>query len=197
MSSHEPLASVSPRSPETADQPQPVPPAGSSLGGFIRDLLETIIPAVLLALVISHFVAQGTYVEGQSMEPNLHNEQRLIVEKVSYHLHPPRRGDIIVINVDFSDVPLIKRVIGLPGETVSIRDSQVFIDGQPLEEAYLPTLFMRDYGPTQVPPDCVFVMGDNRGASNDSRAFGPVLLDSIVGRAWVSYWPPEDLGIVR
>lgn len=176
---------------------QPTQTTGSSLGGVVREILETVIPAVLLALLISHFVAQGTYVEGQSMEPNLHNEQRLIVEKLSYHLHPPRRGDIVVINVEFSDVPLIKRVIGLPGETVEVHDGRVFIDGQPLDEPYLPTLFMRDYGPAQVPPEYIFVMGDNRGASNDSRIFGPVSQDSIVGRAWVSYWPPDQIGLLK
>lgn len=180
-----------PSSPQEGKTPSP------SVGGIIREILETVIPAVLLALLISHFVAQGTYVEGQSMEPNLHNEQRLIVEKISYHLHLPRRGNIVVIDVDFSDIPLIKRVIGLPGETVEIRDNRVLIDGQPLDEPYLPTLFMRDYGPLQVPDGFIFVMGDNRGASNDSRAFGPVSLDRIMGRAWVSYWPPDEIGLLR
>jgi signal peptidase I len=176
---------------------QPTPPRSSPVGSAVREILETIIPAVLLALLISLFVAQGTYVEGQSMEPNLHNEQRLIVEKVSYRLHPPRRGDIVVINVEFSDVPLIKRVIGLPGETVEVHDGRVFIDGQPLDEPYLPALFMRDYGPAQVPEGHIFVMGDNRGASNDSRAFGPVSQESIVGRAWVSYWPPDEIRLLK
>lgn len=179
------------------NESQPTPSRSSSLGGVVREVLETIIPAVLLALLISHFVAQGTYVEGQSMEPNLHNEQRLIVEKLSYHLHPPRRGDIVVIDVEFSEVPLIKRVIGLPGEMVEVRENRVLIDGQPLDEPYLPALFMRDYGPAQVPEGHIFVMGDNRGASNDSRIFGPVSQDSIVGRAWVSYWPPNEIGLLK
>ena len=196
MSSQEPIVANSPESPGMADQSQTAP-SRPSVGGVIREILETVIPAVLLALLISHFVAQGTYVEGQSMEPNLHNEQRLIVEKISYHLHLPRRGNIVVIDVDFSDIPLIKRVIGLPGETVEIRENRVLIDGQPLDEPYLPTLFMREYGPAQVPEGHIFVMGDNRGASNDSRAFGPVSVDRIIGKAWVSYWPPDEIGLLK
>jgi signal peptidase I len=177
---------------------RPKPSDGkATLGSILRDVLETVIPATLLALLISHFVAQGTHVYGQSMEPNLHTDQRVIVEKVSYLFHIPRRGDIVVIDVDFSDIPLIKRVIGLPGETVEVRGNQVFIDGEPLEEPYLSRLFQRDFGPTVVPPDHVFVMGDNRGASSDSRVHGPFPVSRILGRAWLSYWPLQDVGLVK
>ncbi len=169
----------------------------TTLGSTVRDVLETVIPAVLLALLISHFVAQGTHVYGQSMEPNLHTDQRVIIEKVSYRLHAPRRGDVVVIDVDFSDIPLIKRVIGLPGETVEIRDGQVLIDGKPLQEPYLSHVFQPDYGPTLVPPGYIFAMGDNRGQSSDSRAHGPFPVSSIIGRAWLSYWPLQDVGLVK
>jgi signal peptidase I len=92
---------------------------------------------------------------------------------------------------------LIKRIIALAGETIEVRDGVVHIDGQPLQEEYLVRQTRGSYGPATIPEGHVFVMGDNRGASNDSRIFGPVSLDRVVGRAWVSYWPFEDVGIVQ
>ncbi len=180
-------------------EPAPVEwrPQRSGAGGFLRDILETLIPAVLLALLISHFIAQTTYVYGYSMEPNLHDQQRLIVEKMSYHFHTPRRGDIVIIDMGTGEIPLIKRVIGLPGETVEIQDNQVLINGQPLAEPYLSNVRQYDYGPVQVPAGYFFAMGDNRSASADSRTYGPFAVDRILGRAWLSYWPLEDAGPVN
>ena len=163
----------------------------------MRELVDTIAPAFVIALLINLFLAQGTYVVGQSMEPNLHTAQRLIVEKVSYKLHAPKRGDIVVIRVEGFDHPLIKRVIGLPGETVEIRDNRVSIDGELLQEPYLEDVRQSSYGPTYVEPAHVFAMGDNRLASNDSRYLGAFPLDKILGRAWLSYWPLEDLRLVQ
>jgi signal peptidase I len=160
---------------------------------LLVDVVETILPAFVLALLINLFLAQGTYVHGQSMEPNLHPDQRLIVEKLSYRFHAPQRGDIVVVRVEDLEIPLIKRVIGLPGETVEIRDNHVFIDGRPLTEAYLANAVQQNYGPIRVPALHVFVMGDNRRASNDSRVFGPVHVDRIIGRAWLSYWPLREI----
>ena len=131
------------------------------------------------------------------MEPNLHTSQRLIVEKVSYKVHIPRRGDIVVIAMDEFEIPLIKRVIGLPGETIEIRENQVYINGHVLQEAYLPDIAQRNWGPTLVAAGHVFVMGDNRRASNDSRSFGPVPVDRITGKAWLSYWPPKEIRFVE
>jgi signal peptidase I len=156
-------------------------------------VLETVAPAFVIALLINLFLVQSTYVHGQSMEPSLHPAQRLIVEKVSYKLHIPRRGDIVVVDVEGYDIPLIKRVIGLPGETVEVRDNHVSIDGQMLDEQYLRDVIQEDYGPLRVAADHVFVMGDNRGASNDSRYFGPVPIERVLGRAWLSYWPLQEL----
>lgn len=186
------------------DEPEPLdsPPRRGlfrELLQLVREVLETLLPAILIALLINVFVGQATRVEGQSMEPNLHTEQRLVVEKLSYRFHGPRRFDIVVIRVPSQgDELLIKRVIGLPGETVEFRDGQVFIDGQPLDEPYVSeSTRMGRSGKVQVPPLYVFVMGDNRSHSNDSRSFGPVPIANIVGRAWLSYWPPEDAGLVE
>ncbi|MBC7261041.1 MAG: signal peptidase I [Chloroflexi bacterium] len=164
----------------------------------IREILETILPALLIVLVVNLFLAQATRVEGQSMEPNLHNNQRLIIEKVSYHFHPPRRGDIVVIKLpNRNSDPLIKRVVGLPGETIEIRDGHVYINGQMLEEPYLHQLTYGNVPPHVIAPGHVFVLGDNRGASNDSRSFGEVKISYIVGRAWFRYWPLDEIGFVR
>ena len=175
----------------------PKPTTRTTLGRLLKELVDTIAPAFVIALLFNLFLAQGTYVYGQSMEPNLHAAQRLIVEKVSYKLHTPERGDIVVIHVEGFDHPLIKRVIGLPGETVEIHDNRVVIDGELLEEPYLDDVRQSNYGPTYVESSHVFVMGDNRPASNDSRYFGAVLLDKIVGRAWLSYWPLEEVRRVQ
>jgi signal peptidase I len=170
---------------------------GRMLYGLLVEVVDTVLPALVIAVLVNLFVAQGTYVHGQSMEPNLHTDQRLIVEKVSYRLRGPQRGDIVVVRVPGHEVPLIKRVIGLAGETVEICEGRVWIDGQPLGEAYLADVKQRDYGPHTVPARHVFVMGDNRNYSNDSRFFGPVRLEQIWGRAWLSYWPPQEFGLLH
>ncbi len=189
-----------------AYSPPPVPQSSRPLvsasentltRGF-REMVETILPAVLIALLIHLFLAQATRVEGYSMEPTLFGHQRLVIEKVSYHLHPPQRGDIIVIHVpNYGREMLIKRVIGLPGETIEVANGQVLINGQALAEPYLRSVTRGDYPPLTVPKDAVFVMGDNRNNSNDSRAFGPISFDNIVGKAWVRYWPVGNMGLVN
>lgn len=185
------------------DQPAPIAPVASSptwlagAGRFVRDVLETVVPAIVIALLIHVFLAQATRVYGQSMEPNLHTDMRLVVEKISYRLHAPERGDIVVLRLEPGEELLIKRVIGLPGDEVSVHDGQVYINGQPLDEPYLDQETRGNLAPRVVPPLHVFVMGDNRRASNDSRSFGPVHLDNIVGRAWFSYWPPNDAGALE
>jgi signal peptidase I len=184
-------------SPES-DSPDPRFGLGRWLVGLFREVLETILPAILIALLINVFVGQATRVEGQSMEPSLHTDQRLVVEKVSYRFHGPHRFDIVVLKLPGQgDELLIKRVIGLPGEAVELRDGHIYINGERLEEPFV----VQDTRPGRqrrvtVPPLHVYVLGDNRSHSNDSRSFGPVPIENIVGRAWVSYWPLEEVGLV-
>ncbi len=188
------------------EEPPPEPSFLKKVLHLIREVLETVVPAVLIALLINLFLAQATRVYGQSMEPNLHTDQRLIVEKLSYNaflrqylgFDGPDRGDVVVIRLHTqNDELLIKRVIGLPGDLVEIRDGQVFLNGDPLYEPYLDDRTTGTYGPTTVPPLHIFVLGDNRSSSNDSRSFGTVSLKDVVGRAWFSYWPPDQTGFVR
>ena len=165
---------------------------------LLRELVETVIPAVLIAAFITLFLAQATQVYGQSMEPNLHPGQRLIVEKISYRFYSPHRGDVVVLRLpEQSGNYLIKRVVGLPGETIEIRDHQAFIDGRPLTEPYINDTVRYSMSPRLIPLDAVFVLGDNRDFSNDSHSFGPVPLSNVIGRAWIRYWPPTEIGLVR
>jgi signal peptidase I len=183
---------------EPAGPTPAAPAAGRRVVRMVREILETVLPALLIALLINVFVGQATRVEGQSMEPNLHTDQRLVVEKVSYRFHGPQRFDVVVLRLPGQgDELLIKRVIGLPGETVEFRDGSVYINGNKLDEPFLEDN-TRPGRQSQVvvPPLHVYVMGDNRDHSNDSRSFGPVPIENIVGRAWVSYWPPESVGVV-
>lgn len=183
---------------EPLPQPAPEQTVWKQSMKLLREVLETIVPAIIIALLINLFLAQATRIYGQSMEPNLHNDQRLVVEKISYRVHAPRRGDVVVIRVGSADSELlIKRVIGLPGEEVQIRKGRVYIDGRPLEEPYISQLTYGDYGPNYVPPLHLFVLGDNRGFSNDSRSFGMIPIENVVGQAWFSYWPIDRLGFVR
>jgi signal peptidase I len=167
----------------------------------VREVLETMVPAVVIALLINLLLAQATRVFGQSMEPNLHSDQRVVVEKISYsewfRLRGPQRGDVVVFRISPNSDLLIKRVIGLPGDRIEIREGQVLINGELLDEPYLSQPTYGDYGPADVPPLHIFVLGDNRGFSNDSRAFGPLSLESVIGRAWFSYWPPDQWGFLH
>jgi signal peptidase I len=136
----------------------------------------------------------------RNLIPGQHHEGKDVV----YLFHPPERGDIIVLNPPVrTDKPYIKRVIALPGETVAIHDGKVFIDGKPLNEPYIADppryVFPGPFdggGVYTVPPDTVFVLGDNRNNSSDSHIFGPVSLDAVIGKAFFAYWPPHEAGLV-
>ncbi|HEY6532888.1 MAG TPA: signal peptidase I, partial [Acidimicrobiales bacterium] len=150
------------------------------------------------------FLVQAFYIPSDSMYPTLKKNDRVLVNKLSYRLHDPNRGDIVVFDrpegATSSDISeLIKRIVGLPGEEVVIEGDNVFVDGRQLEEGYLPvgtetSTTASPYkctrvDPCVVPDDHLWVMGDNRGDSQDSRWFGPIPEDSVVGRAFVVVWP--------
>jgi signal peptidase I len=185
--------------PKSEFSERPQPGMGRRFVRLLRDVLETFLPALLIALLINVFVGQATRVEGQSMEPNLHTNQRLVVEKVSYRFHGPQRFDIVVLRLPSQgEELLIKRVIGLPGETVEIKNGHVYVNDQQLDEVFTAEETRPGrYARVTVPPLNVYVLGDNRNRSNDSRSFGPVPIENIVGRAWLSYWPPQNLGLVH
>lgn len=186
----------------------------------MRDLIRELIETVLLALLIFvalQFSVQNFKVEGSSMQPTLTDGEYLLANRLVYlHIsgeswasilpwvesdedlstfafHPPRRGEVIIFH--FPRDPsrdFVKRVIGVSGDFVQIRKGTVWVNGAPLDEPYVTHLGGRTIEEVQVPPNSMYVLGDNRRASNDSRDWGFVPTDNVVGRAWLSYWPPES-----
>jgi signal peptidase I len=156
--------------------------------------------ALIVALVIRAFFLAAFYIPSESMVPTLQKGDRVLVNKLSYKLHDVHRGDVVVFSrppnePDNGIKDLIKRVIGLPGETVEVRDCKVLINGQTLTESYVKSWTRTcTYAPHQIGADEVFVMGDNRDDSQDSRFFGPIKENLIVGRAFVVVWPLTHLG---
>lgn len=166
--------------------------------------VQTLGLSIVLALGIRTFVAEARYIPSGSMEPTLEINDRLVVEKISYHLNPPQRGDIIVFWPPESVLQdnnrrdaFIKRVIGLPGETVEVANGTVFVDGVPLEEDYIKAPPDYVWGPKTVPDESYLVLGDNRNSSYDSHAWEPesfVPKENIIGKAVVRFWPPSRVG---
>ena len=164
---------------------------------ILWEAIAAVVPALLIALFINVYVAQAVEIEaGPSMQPNLYQGNRVMIERVSYRFHLPERGDIVVADRPGNEVSLIKRVMGLPGETLEVRDGHVMIDGHSIEEPWVTHFGGPNYGPEEVPEGYVFILGDNRRVSRDSRAIGPVELSAIEGRVWLVYWPLEEIRLV-
>ncbi len=163
--------------------------AAQVVGALLKEIAQVVVPAVVLAVIIHMFLAQATVVYGQSMQPNLQPAERLVIEKVSYYIHEPQRGDIVVLDMPQMGDLLIKRVIGLPGEKVEIRRGIVRINDETIDQSFVLIPGGTTYGPVTLDSDSYFVMGDNRNNSNDSRSFGPIQRSEITGKAWLRYWP--------
>ncbi len=186
------------------------PSSGRRTLGCLLEIVETLVLTVAIFFVIQTFIAQPYQVQQQSMETTLEPGEYVLVDKLTPRFDAYKRGDIVVFEppegwaVGGDRTPFIKRIIGLPGDTVELRDGHVYVNGVQLQEPYI---FQQDgvaqpTDPTSgqarwvVPADQIFVMGDHREASADSRTFGPVPLSSIIGRAWLRYWPLSTFGII-
>jgi signal peptidase I len=183
--------------PQPAATAAPIQSSGAS--SLLREFAEVVVLAIILYFGIS-FAVQAVHVEGLSMFATLDDNDYLIANKIDYRLHPPQRGDIVILRPPTDNSKdFIKRVIALPGERLLIRDGIVYINGHKLDEPYLPeawTVF-NNWGGTDgtvMGPDQYFVMGDNRNKSQDSRSFGPISRDRIDGRAWFRIWPLDHFG---
>lgn len=190
--------------------PAPPPPAPVSrrrrTPSGTRNAVEwivVVVGAVVVALLVKTFLVQAFRIPSESMDPTLQVGDRVLVNKLSYRLHDVNRGDVVVFTrpgnlPEGPDQPddLIKRVVGLPGETVQAKDGKVYVDGRPLDEPYLPagTRTENLENPVKVPAGEVLVLGDNRSNSADGRVFGPIPEDTIIGRAFVIVWPLSRFG---
>ncbi len=188
------------------DEPETYPPLGpveeeepqpSRFLAFLRELVETVVLALVLFLVINLLTAR-VRVDGPSMEPSYQHNNRVVVSKVSYWFGDIQRGDVVVFpappnpNEDY-----IKRVIGLPGDRVSVANGSVFVNGVPIEEPYINAPPISNLPETVVPEGMVFVMGDNRNVSSDSRSWGPLQIEDIIGKAVFVYWPLDQVRVVE
>ena len=185
---------------------------------FLFEALETLLLGVGAFLILQASV-QNFRVQGESMDPTLANQQHLLVSKLAYSVlpiqtalaatvgdsdngdlyvfSPPQRGDIVVFHLlDRQGADLVKRVVGLPGETVEMRDGRVYVNGDLLEEPYLSSFDDSNEPPVVVPEGAYFVLGDNRAVSFDSRSMGPIDQTQIIGKAWISYWPLDRLSVL-
>ncbi|MCH7580741.1 MAG: signal peptidase I [Chloroflexi bacterium] len=194
------------------------------LGRGLREIAETIILALLIFLMV-RAVVQNFQVEGSSMNPTFESEWYVLVNKslyweinldtvskfipfvdpgddpTRYIFRGPKRGDVIVfrsptVPEDAPERDFIKRIIGLPGETIEVHDCTVFIDGLPLDEPYIKEKPRYTFGPETIPPDHYFVLGDNRNNSSDSHSWGPLPKENLIGQAWLIYWPRSAFGLV-
>jgi signal peptidase I len=192
-----------PPPPPAPDNPLQQAPAGRGKPkpSGLRNAVEwvaIIAGALLVAFLVKTFLVQAFYIPSGSMLPTLRDKDRVLVNKLSYDLHEIHRGDIVVFEgpeqAEGQVKDLIKRVIGLPGETVEAHDGQVFVNGQPLSEPYLGDgITTGPLEPQHIPANHYWVMGDNRGNSKDSRFFGAIDRSLIIGRAFVRVWPVTRL----
>lgn len=169
---------------------------GSSLGLWLRDLFVSVAASVLIIT----FLYQPVRVEGTSMLPRLEDSDRLFINKFVYHIAAIERGDVVVFHYPRDpEKSYIKRVIALPGDRIWIAQGEVWVNGTPLHESYVPEQYRdtRSMADMIVPPNTYFMMGDHRSISSDSREFGPVQRSLIYGKAVFIYWPAKDAGAVR
>jgi signal peptidase I len=169
------------------------------VGGLLEFLIILLVAFALVFGVVRPFVLEAFYIPSGSMLPTLKVGERVFVNKFIYRFSEPQRGDIVVFrDVEGADEDLIKRVVGLPGDEVAVQNGVLSLNGEPQEEPYVNTRFPDDsfYGPTKVPEGEVFVMGDNRSNSADSRVFGPVPMENVEGEAVVAFWPPSRIGLL-
>ena len=180
-----------------------------SIGGFILDFIQSIVLALAVFVLLYLFVAQPNEVKGSSMLPNFVDKEFLLTEKISYYLGEPQRGDVVIFKAPSSEpcaadeCEYIKRIIGVPGDRVMVKEGQVYLNGQLLDQTFLPNGVVTVEGEYSkegeeeiVPSGEYLCFGDNRQHSRDGREFGPIKKELIVGKAFFKYWPISSVGLV-
>ncbi|PIZ65889.1 signal peptidase I [Candidatus Roizmanbacteria bacterium CG_4_9_14_0_2_um_filter_39_13] len=172
---------------------------------FIMEIMETVVFVGSLFIVIYLFILQPNQIKGASMEPTFYNGNYIFTSKITYKMRAPHRGDVVVFHSPKNhDIEFIKRIIGLPGDTVLIEDNELYVNGKQIPEQYIsekttlvPGSFAQNGVPIIVPEEQVFVMGDNRPRSSDSREFGTIDEKSIVGQVFYRYFPTDKIGSIE
>jgi len=175
------------------------------VGGFFLDIIETFVIALAMFVLMYLFLFQPHQVKGNSMYPNFHDQEYLLTDKITYRLSQPERGDVVIFKAPKNEeYDYIKRIIALPGESVKVEDCRVFINNKVLEEPYLTSdvctsagRFLRSGQSLTLGENEYLVFGDNRPFSSDSRDWGIVPRENIIGKAWWRYWPLDRLGFIR
>ena len=163
---------------------------------FFRELILTLVLAIVLFFLLQATV-QNFYVDGASMEPSFQDRQRVLVSKVAYYLHEPERGDVLIFRPPQNEQKdYIKRLIALPGDTVEVKKGTIYVNDSPLEEPYIKSPPRYTVEMQKIPENSYFVLGDNRNNSDDSHNGWFVPRQNIVGKAWLSVWPPGKWGLV-
>ncbi len=163
---------------------------------FIKESLETLLLALILVLIINT-ISTRIRVEGYSMEPTYHNNNYIVVSKLTYKFKEISRGDVIVFEYPLApDEDFIKRVIGLPGDEIEVTGGKVYLNGRVLDESYIVAAPIREQPLYVVPEESLFVMGDNRNNSSDSRTWGSLPIENIIGKTVFVYWPISDFGAI-
>ncbi|MEI8067827.1 MAG: signal peptidase I [Candidatus Shapirobacteria bacterium] len=180
-----------------------------SIGGMILEFAQSLVLALSVFVLLYLFVAQPNEVKGSSMVPNFTDGEFLLTDKLTYQMSKPQRGDVVIFKAPAGETcavdgcEYIKRVIGVPGDTVMVKDQKVFLNGTELNQSFLPADFVTDPGEfnqdgiEQIVPEGQYLcFGDNRSHSRDGREFGPIKKDLIIGKAFFKYWPLSSMGLI-
>jgi len=182
----------------------------TKVGSFFTDLMETLVISASIFLIVYLFFVQPHQVNGQSMVPNFQSGEYVLTDKVSYKMGLPKRGEVIVFHApeaahcaQGTGCDFIKRILAVPGDTVEVKDNAIYVNGELLPEPYIPADFKilpgayTKNGPVVMGPNEYFASGDNRPYSSDSRTWGPITKQDIVGKAFFRYWPPAVVGLIK
>lgn len=182
---------------------------GFALGKFLLEFIQSIVLALAVFVLFYLFVAQPNEVKGSSMFPNFKDKQYLLTEKISYQFNEPQRGDVVIFKAPASEpcaadeCEYIKRVIGVPGDKVMVKEGDVYLNGEKLDQSFLPEMvysspgeYMEEGIEKEVPEGQYLCFGDNRPNSRDGREFGPINRDLIIGKAFLRYWPLDSVGLI-
>ena len=163
----------------------------------LRDWFSDFVKALVFFLVLQTYVAQGFVIEGACMEPELHSHEKIIVNKMIYRVKEPEVGEVVVFTYPYSpNKDFIKRVVGVPGDEVAIKDGFLYRNGKKMSESFVKEYVFGNYGPLKIPEGKLCVMGDNRNNSHDSRSWGLLDKKLVKGRAEIKFWPVDHIGMI-